>query len=181
MDAVDILNIKLMKCGGIYNALKIAGIAESLRRGVHAGLHGGEQGRACCRCAACCSKEEHHDESDLDAAILLAERPGRRRIHQAYTILRCDRCAGSGYKRYRRDDRNIRWSMLWKKRDEASFMRCFISFAFFVLSGNIDITGGVRMHEKIRKQTVFCVIAVLAIFISENSGIAALERGRERS
>ena len=33
------------------------------------------------------------------------------------------------------------------------------------------------MHEKIRKQTVFCVIAVLAIFISENSGIAALEKG----
>ena len=33
------------------------------------------------------------------------------------------------------------------------------------------------MREKIRKQTVFCVIAVLAIFISENSGIAALEKG----
>lgn len=29
MDAVDGLNIKLMKCGGIYNALKIAAIAES--------------------------------------------------------------------------------------------------------------------------------------------------------
>ena len=29
MDAVDGINIKLMKCGGIYNALKIAAIAES--------------------------------------------------------------------------------------------------------------------------------------------------------
>ncbi len=29
MDAVDGLNIKLMKCGGIYNALKIAAIAET--------------------------------------------------------------------------------------------------------------------------------------------------------
>ena len=36
------------------------------------------------------------------------------------------------------------------------------------------------MREKIRKQTVFCVIAVLAIFISENSGIAALEKGAEK-
>ena len=29
MDAVDGLNIKLMKCGGIHNALKIAAIAET--------------------------------------------------------------------------------------------------------------------------------------------------------
>lgn len=74
MEAVDLLNIKLMKCGGIYNAVKIINIAETYhvpcmlgcmvesKVGLNAAAH-----LAAARKNIVCV--------DLDAAILLAEDP----------------------------------------------------------------------------------------------------------
>ena len=59
IDAADIINIKLMKCGGLYPAEKI-----NHCRGkpctVHGGLHAGDQGGHCCRCESGCRQAEHH-------------------------------------------------------------------------------------------------------------------------
>ena len=74
MDAVDFLNIKLMKCGGIYNALKIAGIAESF--GVECMLGCIVESKVGLAAAAqLAAAKKNITMVDLDAAILLAEDP----------------------------------------------------------------------------------------------------------
>ena len=74
MDAVDFLNIKLMKCGGIYNALKIAGIAESF--GVECMLGCMVESKVGLAAAAqLAAAKKNITMVDLDAAILLAEDP----------------------------------------------------------------------------------------------------------
>ena len=59
IDAADIINIKLMKCGGLYPAERSTPL-----RGkpctVHGGLHAGDQGGHCCRCESGCRQAEHH-------------------------------------------------------------------------------------------------------------------------
>ena len=74
MDAVDYLNIKLMKCGGIYNALKIAGIAECF--GVECMLGCMVESKVGLAAAAqLAAAKKNITMVDLDAAILLAEDP----------------------------------------------------------------------------------------------------------
>lgn len=72
--AVDILNIKLMKCGGIYNALKIVGIAETY--GVECMLGCMIESKVSLAAAAhLAAGKKNITRVDLDAAILLAADP----------------------------------------------------------------------------------------------------------
>jgi len=74
MRAADILNIKLMKCGGIYNALKINAIAESY--GVECMLGSMVESKISLTAAAhLAAAKKNITRVDLDAAILLAEDP----------------------------------------------------------------------------------------------------------
>lgn len=74
MEAVDFINIKLMKCGGIYNALKIVGIAESY--GVECMLGCMIESKVSLTAAAhLAAAKKNITRVDLDAAILLAEDP----------------------------------------------------------------------------------------------------------
>ncbi len=74
MRAADLLNIKLMKCGGIYNALKINAIAESF--GVECMLGSMIESKISLTAAAhLAAAKKNITRVDLDAAILLAEDP----------------------------------------------------------------------------------------------------------
>lgn len=74
MQAVDLINIKLMKCAGIYNALKIAGIAETY--GVECMLGCMIESKVSLTAAAhLAAAKKNITRVDLDAAILLAEDP----------------------------------------------------------------------------------------------------------
>ncbi|MBN7774435.1 dipeptide epimerase [Clostridium aminobutyricum] len=72
--AADLLNIKLMKCGGIYNALKIIAIAETY--GVECMLGSMIESKVSLTAAAhLAAAKKNVTRVDLDAAILLAEDP----------------------------------------------------------------------------------------------------------
>lgn len=74
MKAVDLVNIKLMKCAGIYNALKIAGIAETY--GVECMLGCMIESKVSLTAAAhLAAAKKNITRVDLDAAILLAKDP----------------------------------------------------------------------------------------------------------
>jgi o-succinylbenzoate synthase len=74
MKAADLLNIKLMKCGGIYNALKINAIAESY--GVECMLGSMIESKISLSAAThLAAAKKNITRVDLDAAILLAENP----------------------------------------------------------------------------------------------------------
>ena len=75
--AVDFINIKLMKCGGIYNALKICEIAE--RYGVECMLGCMCESKVSLAAAVhLASAKKIITRVDLDAAILLAKDPVER-------------------------------------------------------------------------------------------------------
>ncbi|SCK02474.1 L-Ala-D/L-Glu epimerase [uncultured Eubacterium sp.] len=74
MEAVDLINIKLMKCAGIHNALKIVGIAETY--GVECMLGCMIESKVSLTAAAhLAAAKKNITRVDLDAAILLAEDP----------------------------------------------------------------------------------------------------------
>lgn len=74
MQAADVLNIKLMKCGGIYNALKIIEIAEEY--GVECMLGCMVESKISLTAAAhLAAAKKTITRVDLDAAILLKEDP----------------------------------------------------------------------------------------------------------
>ncbi|WP_432663411.1 dipeptide epimerase [Wukongibacter baidiensis] len=74
MRAADLINIKLMKCGGIHNALKIVSIAEAC--GVECMLGSMIESKLSVTAAAhlACAKR-NITRFDLDTALLLAEDP----------------------------------------------------------------------------------------------------------
>lgn len=74
MRAADLINIKLMKCGGIYNALKIVAIAETC--GVECMIGSMIESKLSVTAAAhlACAKK-NIVRFDLDTALLLAEDP----------------------------------------------------------------------------------------------------------
>lgn len=74
MRAADLINIKLMKCGGIYNALKIIAIAETC--GVECMVGSMIESKLSVTAAAhlACAKK-NIVRFDLDTALLLAEDP----------------------------------------------------------------------------------------------------------
>ncbi|WP_432408201.1 enolase C-terminal domain-like protein [Wukongibacter sp. M2B1] len=74
MRAADLINIKLMKCGGIHNALKIISIAEAC--GVECMLGSMIESKLSVTAAAhlACAKR-NITRFDLDTALLLAEDP----------------------------------------------------------------------------------------------------------
>lgn len=79
MEAVDLINIKLMKCGGIYNALKILDIAESF--GVECMLGCMCESKVSLAAAVqLATARDNITRVDLDAAILLARDP----VHGGY-------------------------------------------------------------------------------------------------
>ncbi|HWQ79607.1 MAG TPA: dipeptide epimerase [Anaerovoracaceae bacterium] len=74
MKAADLLNIKLMKCGGIFNALKINAIAESY--GVECMLGSMIESKISLTAAThLAAAKKNITFVDLDAAVLLAEDP----------------------------------------------------------------------------------------------------------
>ena len=74
MDAVDLINIKLMKCAGIHNALKIVNIAEAF--GVECMVGCMIESKVSLTAAAhLAAAKKNITRVDLDAAILLAEDP----------------------------------------------------------------------------------------------------------
>lgn len=74
MQAVDLLNIKLMKCGGIYNALRIISIAEEY--GVECMLGSMVESKISLTAAGhLAAAKPIITRVDLDAAILMAEDP----------------------------------------------------------------------------------------------------------
>ena len=81
MQAADILNIKLMKCGGIHNALKINAIAETY--GVECMLGSMIESKVSLTAAThLAASKKNITRVDLDAAILLAEDP----VHGGFRI-----------------------------------------------------------------------------------------------
>ncbi|MFZ5966050.1 MAG: mandelate racemase/muconate lactonizing enzyme family protein [Bacillota bacterium] len=74
MRAADLINIKLMKCGGIYNALKIVGIAEAC--GVECMLGSMIESKLSVTAAAhLAGARKNITRIDLDTVLLLAENP----------------------------------------------------------------------------------------------------------
>jgi o-succinylbenzoate synthase len=74
MQACDLINIKLMKAGGIYNALKINAIAEA--QGVEVMLGSMLEGRVSVTAAAhLAAAKKNITRLDLDAPLYLAEEP----------------------------------------------------------------------------------------------------------
>ncbi|MFN2341014.1 MAG: mandelate racemase/muconate lactonizing enzyme family protein [Halanaerobium sp.] len=74
MQACDLINIKLMKAGGIYNALKINAIAEAY--GIEAMLGSMLEGRVSVTAAAhLAAAKKNITRLDLDAPLYLAEEP----------------------------------------------------------------------------------------------------------
>ena len=81
MRAADLLNIKLMKCGGIHNALKINAIAESY--GVECMLGSMIESKVSLTAAThLAAAKKNITMVDLDAAILLAEDPVQGGFHK---------------------------------------------------------------------------------------------------
>ncbi len=112
MEAVDLVNIKLMKCGGIHNALKIAGIAETY--GVECMLGCMIESKVSLTAAAhLAAAKRNITRVDLDAAILLAEDPVQGGFEKGYSALFCDRCAGTRHYRYRGTDGIIK--VKWRR------------------------------------------------------------------
>lgn len=74
MRAVDLINVKLMKCGGIFNALKICSIAEAA--GIECLIGSMIESKVGVTAAAnLAGGKAVISRADLDAAILLAEDP----------------------------------------------------------------------------------------------------------
>jgi L-alanine-DL-glutamate epimerase-like enolase superfamily enzyme len=74
MQACDLINIKLMKAGGIYNALKINAIAEAY--GIETMLGSMLEGRVSVTAAAhLAAAKKNITRLDLDAPLYLAEEP----------------------------------------------------------------------------------------------------------
>lgn len=88
MEACDLINIKLMKAGGLHNALKIAHFAET--RGIECMMGCMLESKLGITAAACLAAgKKIITRTDLDAAVLLAEDPviGGVRFEQNRIIL----------------------------------------------------------------------------------------------
>lgn len=95
MQAVDLLNIKLMKCGGIYNALKIVEIAEQY--GVECMLGCMVESKISLTAAAhLAAAKKNITRVDLDAAILLKEDPVEGGFHKDIPWFTLDDSPGLG-------------------------------------------------------------------------------------
>lgn len=95
MQAADLLNIKLMKCGGIYNALKIISIAETY--GIECMLGSMIESKISLTAAAhLAAAKRIITRVDLDAAILLAEDPVVGGFHKAIPWFTLDESPGLG-------------------------------------------------------------------------------------
>lgn len=73
-DAVDMLNIKLMKCGGIKNGIKIANIAESAGMECMVGCMN-ESRLALTAASHLVASTKNITEADLDSSLFLSEDP----------------------------------------------------------------------------------------------------------
>jgi L-alanine-DL-glutamate epimerase-like enolase superfamily enzyme len=74
MQACDLINIKLMKAGGIYNALKINALAEA--QGIEVMLGSMLEGKVSVTAAAhLAAAKKNITRLDLDAPLYLAEDP----------------------------------------------------------------------------------------------------------
>ena len=79
--AADLVNIKLMKCGGITNALRIAAAAEVY--GVHDRLYAGSEDLGQRRCGAGLRQEDHHqDRPRRPGALQRGPHPRRCRVRR---------------------------------------------------------------------------------------------------
>ncbi len=98
MRAADLINIKLMKCGGIHNALKIVSIAEAC--GVECMLGSMIESKLSVTAAThlACAKR-NITRFDLDTALLLAEDPVIGGIRNEAPILIISDKAGLGIER----------------------------------------------------------------------------------
>ncbi|SHK11805.1 dipeptide epimerase [Paramaledivibacter caminithermalis] len=98
MRAADLINIKLMKCGGIYNALKIIAIAETC--GVECMVGSMIESKLSATAAAhlACAKK-NIIRFDLDTALLLAEDPIVGGIVNEAPILKISNKPGLGIER----------------------------------------------------------------------------------
>lgn len=95
MQAADLLNIKLMKCGGIYNALKIVDIAEQY--GVECMLGSMVESKISLTAAAhLAAAKKAITRVDLDAAILLKEDPVVGGFHKNIPWFTLDDSPGLG-------------------------------------------------------------------------------------
>ncbi|MBP3385104.1 MAG: dipeptide epimerase [Firmicutes bacterium] len=95
MNAADVLNIKLMKCGGIYNALKIIEIAEEF--GVECMLGCMVESKISLTAAAhLAAAKKTITRVDLDAAILLKEDPVIGGFHKDIPWFSVDKTPGLG-------------------------------------------------------------------------------------
>lgn len=95
MQAADILNIKLMKCGGIYNALKIVEVAEQY--GVECMLGSMVESKISLTAAAhLAAAKKVITRVDLDAAILLKEDPVIGGFHKDIPWFSLDESPGLG-------------------------------------------------------------------------------------
>ena len=95
MQAADLLNIKLMKCGGIYNALRITAIAETY--GVECMLGSMLESKISLTAAAhLAAAKRIITRVDLDAAILLAEDPVSGGFHKEVPWFYLDESPGLG-------------------------------------------------------------------------------------
>ncbi|RLI39109.1 dipeptide epimerase, partial [Candidatus Bathyarchaeota archaeon] len=71
-EAVDLINVKLMKCGGISEALRLAAIAETTGVGLMVGC-GGESRLAITAGTHLAAALKAFQHADLDSDLLLAE------------------------------------------------------------------------------------------------------------
>ncbi len=95
MKAADVLNIKLMKCGGIYNALKIIEVAEEY--GVECMLGCMVESKISLTAAAhLAAAKKIITRVDLDAAILLKEDPVEGGFHKDIPWFSLDDSPGLG-------------------------------------------------------------------------------------
>lgn len=95
MEAVDLLNIKLMKCGGIYKALQIVDIAEQY--GVECMLGCMVESKVSLTAAAhLAAAKKIITRVDLDAAVLLKEDPVNGGFHKDIPWFSLDDSPGTG-------------------------------------------------------------------------------------
>lgn len=95
MQAVDLLNIKLMKCGGIHNALKIVSIAEQYNVECMLGCMV-ESKISLTAAAHLAAAKKNITRVDLDAAILLKEDPVEGGFHKHIPWFTLDDSPGLG-------------------------------------------------------------------------------------
>lgn len=95
MQAVDLLNIKLMKCGGIHNALKIVSIAEQYNIECMLGCMV-ESKISLTAAAHLAAAKKNITRVDLDAAILLKEDPVEGGFHKHIPWFTLDDSPGLG-------------------------------------------------------------------------------------